>query len=167
MKWTGITGSWRKSCPELRADVNREVALVLQNGKGIVTGGALGVDYQATSLALEYAPDGSRLKVFLPTTLQIYAAHYRKRADEGVITVMQAEALIHQLEIVDHLDSLIVNPEQTEINETTYYLRNSAVMEASDELLAFQANASAGTQDTIDKAIQNGLPVKTFTYNVE
>jgi hypothetical protein len=29
----------------------------------------------------------------------------------------------------------------------------------SDEVYAFQVNNSAGTQDTIDKAIKSGLPI--------
>lgn len=167
MKWVGITGSWRKSCPGLEADLKREVTNVLQSGSGIVSGGALGVDYLATELALVYAPDGSRIKLFLPTPLDTYAAHYRKRANEGVITAEQAEALIRQLETVDKLGALVVNPEQTELNKTTYYLRNTEVMNASDEMLAFQVNASPGTQDTIDKALGRGIPVKVFSYTVE
>ncbi|HMI09160.1 MAG TPA: hypothetical protein VK497_02055 [Candidatus Saccharimonadales bacterium] len=167
MKWIGITGSWRKSSPEMEADLKREVTAVLQNGAGIVAGGALGVDYLATELALIHAPDGSRLKIFLPTSLDMYIAHYRKRAKEGVITVDQSEALIQQLMTVDKLGSLISNLDQTEPNEKTYFLRNTEVINASDEILAFQINASAGTQDTIDKARQRGIPVEVFTYTVE
>jgi hypothetical protein len=167
MKWIGIAGSWRKSCPELQVDLDREVSLALQAGNGIVTGGALGVDYQAINLALKHTPDGSQLKVFLPTTLQIYATHYRKRAGEGVITRSQAEALIYQREIVNNLDCLIVNTEHSELNKTAYYSRNTEVMNASDALLAFQVNGSAGTQDAIDKALQKGMPVTAYTYSVE
>ena len=167
MKWIGITGSWRKSCPELEADLKREVTAALRDGAGIVSGGALGVDYIATELALLHAPDGSRLKVFLPSSLDIYAAHYLKRANEGVITTAQAEALIQQLEAVSGLGSMTVNTEQTELNETTYYLRDTEVVNASNELLAFQVNASAGTQDTIDKARQRKIPTKVFRYIVE
>jgi len=167
MKWIGITGSWRKTCPELQHDLTEEVTYLLDEGNGVVTGGALGVDFHATELALNYAPDGSRLKVFLPTTLEVYTQHYRNRAKEGVITSNQAENLIHQLETVSKLGVLSVNSAESEVNEKTYYLRNTKVLDASDELLAFQVNASEGTQDTIDKAKAKGMPVKVHVYTVE
>lgn len=167
MKWIGVTGSWRKSCPELEHDLVREVKAALQAGYGIVTGGALGVDSIATALALKFRPDGSQIRVILPTTLGIYAAHYQKRADEGVITSKQAEDLIKQLKAVNELGSLVVTHKQTKVNETTYYLRNTEVVNASDELLAFQVNQSAGTGDTVDKARHQGKPVKLFTYTIE
>lgn len=163
----GISGSWRKTCPELDRDLQREVTALLDDGKAVITGGALNVDYKATELALEYDPAGSRLSVYLPTTLSVYAAHYRNRAKEGVITSTQAEALIKQLELVDSIGSLIVNRDQAMVDQNSYYLRNTAVINASDELLAFQVNASAGTQDTIDKAKARGLPVKLFTYQID
>jgi len=166
MIWVGVSGSWRTSSPALKADVAREVTAALTAGKGIVTGGALGVDYDTTELVLQFAPDGSRLKVFLPTTLEIYAAHFRKRAAEGVITSEQAEQLIAQLKRVEQCGVLTVNTEQTPVNPTTYYLRDAEVVNASDELLAFQVNASAGTQDTIDKARAKGVPVKLFSYAI-
>ena len=50
------------------------------------------------------------------------------------------------------------------MNVTTYYLRNQDVVNAADELLAFQVNASAGTQDTVDKARVKGIPVAIFTF---
>jgi hypothetical protein len=103
----------------------------------------------------------------LPTTLEVYTAHYRKRADEGVITREQAEKLVQQLKLVNKLGSLIVNPANQEVNKDTYYLRNTEVVSASDELLAFQVNKSSGTKDTIDKARAKGIPVKLFTYTIE
>jgi hypothetical protein len=166
-KWVGVSGSWRATSSELEKDLRREVSKALANGRGIVTGGALRVDYEATELALEHYPDGSHIKVLLPTTLEVYAAHYRKRADEGVITHEQAEKLINQLERVNILGSLVVNTEYTEVNVDTYYLRNTDVVDASDELLAFLVNNSEGTQDTIDKAKAKGIPVKVFSYTVK
>jgi hypothetical protein len=167
MKWIGITGSWRESCPELEIDLEREVDRALRDGAGIVSGGALGVDYLATEIALRYVPDGSRVKIFLPTTLDVYVAHYRKRADESAITPGQAEALIQQLKTAERLGSIIANTRQTALNKETYYLRNTEVMNASDEILAFQVNASPGTQDTVDKARRRGIPTRVFSYTVE
>ncbi len=94
MKWTGISGSWRKTNELVEADVKRIVREIVIRGYGIVTGGALGVDYIATDEALKLNPSVTQIRVYLPTTLQIYSTHYRKRAAEGVITNEQAEMLM-------------------------------------------------------------------------
>ena len=100
-----------------------------------------------------------------PTSLLTYAAHYRVRAAEGVISAQQAESLIKQLEAVAHAGGLVEHPERPQVvNVTTYYLRNQDVVDVADELLAFQVNASAGTQDTVDKARMKGIPVAVFTF---
>jgi predicted Rossmann fold nucleotide-binding protein DprA/Smf involved in DNA uptake len=96
VRWVGISGSWRYAPPGLRDAVRREVTAALGEGKSIVTGGALGVDYWATETALSTNP--ARLTVILPTTLATYISHYRRRASEGVISAQQAEDLIGQLQ---------------------------------------------------------------------
>jgi hypothetical protein len=166
MTWVGVSGSWRHAPPGLPDDVHQEVAAALKAGKGIVTGGALGVDYWATETALNIDP--RRLKVILPTSFATYATHYRQRAAEGVISAQQAEDLIRQLKSVAQTGSLVEHPERPQVVDvTTYYLRNQDVVDAVDELLAFQVNASRGTQDTVDKARLKGIPVTVITYNTE
>jgi hypothetical protein len=161
--WVGVSGSWRYALPELREAVRKEVAAALAAGKGIVTGGALGTDYWATEIALSIDP--ARLKVILPTSLVTYAAHYRRRATEGIISAHQADDLIRQLEAVAQAGGLMEHPERPQIvNITTYYLRNQDIVDAADELLAFQVNTSAGTQDTVEKAKMKGIPVAVFTF---
>jgi hypothetical protein len=161
--WVGVSGSWRYALPELREAVRKEVAAALAAGKSIVTGGALGTDYWATEIALSIDP--ARLKVILPTSLVTYAAHYRRRATEGVISTQQAEDLIRQLEAVAQAGGLMEHPERPQVVDIiTYYLRNQDVVDTADELLAFQVNASAGTQDTVDKAQVKGIPVAVFTF---
>jgi len=163
MTWVAISGSWRYAPPGLPDVVRREVAAALAAGKRIVTGGALGVDYWATETALSIDP--ARLKVILPTSLATYAAHYRRRATEGVISAEQAEDLIRQLETVAQVGGLVEHPERPQVVDvTTYYLRNQDVVDAADELVAFQVNASGGTQDTVDKARLKGIPIAVFTY---
>src|SRR6185437_12323382 len=98
MKWIGISGTWRQTTPELEEDLISEVKDLLAKGYGVVSGGALGVDYLATQISLDAFPDGTRITVILPTTLTKYASHYRKRASENVITFEQAEELIAQLD---------------------------------------------------------------------
>lgn len=163
MIWVGISGSWRYAIPELRESVQTEVAAALAAGKSIVTGGALGTDYWATEVAL--SADPARLKVILPTSLSTYAAHYRRRAAEEVISARQAQDLIRQLEAVAEAGSLVEHPGRPQVVDTaTYYLRNQDVVDAADELIAFQVNASAGTQDTVDKARRKGIPVALFVF---
>jgi hypothetical protein len=164
--WVGISGSWRHAAPGLPDAVHREVAAALTVGKSIVTGGALGVDYWATETALSIDP--ARLKVIIPTSLATYAAHYWRRATEGVISAQQADELIRQLDAVAQAGGLVEHPERPQVVDvTTYYLRNQDVVDVADELLAFQVNASNGTQDTVDRAQVKGIPVTVFTYWAE
>jgi len=169
MKWIGICGSWRKTSKQVEDDVRKAVRDILSQANAIVSGGALNVDYFATDEAMKINSDGTRIKIFLPTTLTLYAQHYRKRAQEGVITNEQAEMLINQLTTLKKLNSssLIENNENTVIDKTTYYERISQIIDASDELYAFQINNSPGVQDTIDKARRKRIPVKLYSYRID
>lgn len=168
MKWIAISGTWRKTSPEVEQDTRGAVRAIIERGDGIVTGGALNVDYQATDEALKLDPGATRIKVFIPVTLERYAAHYRKRAQEGVITPEQAEALIAQLTQLKEAnpEALIENLENTVVDQTTYFERITEIVKASDELLAFQVNNSEGVQDTINKARAQGKLVHLKSYEV-
>ncbi len=169
MKWIGITGSWRKTSGEVEQDVRSAVKEIIERGDGIVTGGALNVDWYATDEALELNPAATQIKVCLPVTLERYAAHYRKRADEGVITHEQAERLIEQLTKLKAVNptALIEHPTNTVVDPTTYFERNTQVVSLSDEILGFQVNDSGGVQDTVDKATQQGKPVQVKKYDLD
>lgn len=168
MKWIGITGSWRKTNSQVENDVRRIVGQIIDRGDGIVTGGALGVDSIATDEALKHDPSASRIKIFLPSSLETYAAHYRKRAKEGVITESQAEELVTQLTAVNKANpKALIEGLFDALNPTTYFERNTWVVDASDELQAFQVNDSEGVQDTVDKAAKQGKRVKKLVYNIK
>jgi len=166
MKWIAIAGSWKQGAPHLENDVRAAVQEIVERGDGMVTGGALGVDSIATDEYLRNDPLASRIKIFLPATLERYAAHYRRRADEGVITREQAESLISQLEHIKsrNPEAIIEHPTNEIIDKTTYFERITKIVEAADGLEAFQVNMSAGTQDTIDKARAKGIPVNVHAY---
>ena len=168
MKWIAISGSWRLTSEKVESDVRREVADIINSGNGIVSGGALNVDYFATDEAMKLNTDFNQIKIFLPTTLEIYAKHYRKRADEGVITHDQAEELVAQLSKLKEInsDSLIENIANQVVDKTTYYERNLEVVNAADELLAFHVNGSDGVRDTINKAKEKGIPVRVIEYEI-
>ena len=166
MKWVAISGSWRKTNEEVENDVRQAVREIIKRGDGIVTGGALNVDYFATDEALKVNPEAKQIKVCLPVTLDLFSAHYRKRADEGVITHQQAEELITQLTALKKVNpsALIENKKNTIVDKDTYYERNTKVMDLSNELYAFQVNDSEGVQNTVDKARDNGKFVKLKKY---
>jgi hypothetical protein len=166
-KWVGISGSWRLTSPEIENAVRTEVKKIISEGNGIVTGGALNVDYQATDEVL-ISGKLDQLKIFLPVSLELFVTHYQRRATEGIVTDQQAKDVIKQLTTIKKLNpnGIIENMTETVVDTDSYYRRNSEVVNASDELLAFQVNDSRGTQDTIDKARAKGIPVKVFSYTL-
>jgi hypothetical protein len=170
MRWIGISGSWAVTDKKIENDVRNSVRDILKNGGGIVTGGALNVDSFATEESIKIDPKCNHIKIFLPTTLKIYAAHYRKRAVEGVITKKQAEDLIALLQLVKKRNpkALIENKINKIVDKNTYFERNMEVVKAADELYAFHATESTGggTLDTIEKAKKLGIPVRRFDYKV-
>ena len=173
MKWIGISGGWRKTNKEVEQIVRREVSKIMRRGDGIVSGSALGVDSIALDEALKNNPNASRIKILLPTYLKNYAAHYRRRANEGVITRDQAEELIKQLIGLRDINTnaLVENPiEIEEITKEHYYDRNLEVVKKSDSLLAFhirsEKSEGLGTQDTIEKARLRGIPVKVVEFDL-
>jgi hypothetical protein len=158
-----ISGSWRLDSPAVARDVRKTVSSAIERGDGIVTGGALGVDSVATDEVLKRDFEPEQLRVILPTSLELYSAHYLKRAGEGVITTEQAQTLIDQLEEVKDRGTLVELGYLT-VDKESYYARNTAVLDAATSLAAFQVNHSAGTQDTMDKARLRGMPVEHNEY---
>jgi hypothetical protein len=171
MKWIAISGGWRAIDARVEKDVRQTVRKILDRNDGIITGGALGVDFIATDEALRADPSGTHLRVFLPTPLTQYEAHYRARATEGVISPAQAETLIAQLQTVagtpgHSLVEKTASRPPAPIDQTAYYARNTDIVNAADELVAFHINGTQGTQDAIDKARARKIKVTTLTYEV-
>ena len=78
-----------------------------------------------------------------PKSLVTSAAHYRRRAAEGVSSTRQAEGLLRQLQAVAQAGGLVEHPERLQVVDVaTYYLRNQDVADVADELLAFPVHAS-------------------------
>ena len=175
MKWIGISGGWRKTNQKIENDVRKTISDIMKRGDGIVSGGALNVDFIALDEALKNNPKAERIKIFLPTTLEKYAEHYRKHAKLGTITLEQAENLISQLTRLKQTNpkALTESPDTnfTEENKKDkYYERNSKIVEVSDELVAFHITTEntegLGTMDTANKAKTKGIPVKIFSYKL-
>lgn len=175
MKWSGISGSWRRTNQEIEEKLRNIVREIVMQGDGIVSGGALGVDSIALDEALKIDTRAERIRIFLPTTLKTYSAHYRKHALLGTISKEQAEDLISQLSELKKINpkALIEDPDSNFTEETKkqiYYQRNTAIVNASDELVAFQVRTEQsegeGTGDTVKKAKAKGIPVKLFQYDL-
>lgn len=175
MKWICISGSWRKINDEIENKLREIVREIISHGDGIVSGGALGVDYVATDEAMKNNPKADKIKILIPTTLEKYAEHYRKQAKLGTITEIQAENLINQLFQLKNINSeSLAENQDTNFTEETkkkmYYDRNTKAIDMSDELIAFRVISSEseglGTADTIEKAKIKGIPIKLFTYQL-
>jgi hypothetical protein len=165
MKWTAIAGSWRHTNLDIEIKVRESVKSVIALGNGLVSGGALGVDFIATDEALQSGIEASKLKIIIPSTLAIYRSHYLSRAKEGVITYEQAESLISQLVTVKSMGCLVGGLAQV-IDKEAYFQRITKIIDVADELIAFNVNQTAGTQDTINKAQKKGIVVKVFIFSI-
>lgn len=168
MKWVAISGSWRKTNQKLKEDVQKVVREIIKKGDGIITGGALGVDYYATEVVLEFGKVKEQLKVYLPIPIEDFCNHYYKRAKEGVITKEQAEMIVKQLKKVFKINKNIIfdNFGYTKANIESYYARNTKIVENCDIFYAFQVNDSKGTQDAINKARKLGKKVFVKKYKI-
>ena len=85
MKWIAISGSWQKINKKIEKDIRGTVREIISRGDGIVSGGALNSDYVATDEALKVDSDAKRIKIFLPSPLEVYAAHQRQLVKEKII----------------------------------------------------------------------------------
>lgn len=166
MKWVAVAGGWRKTNFAVEEQIRTEIRQLIHQGNGLVSGGALGVDFIATDEALSQNISVNQLKIILPSTLARYADHYLQRAREEVITRQQAIQLISQLEQVQSMGCLIEG-DFLVIDQSAYFNRISKIIDVADELIAFDINQTAGTQDTIKKAQRKGIPVKIFSYSIE
>lgn len=168
MKWIAIAGSWRSINKKIEQDVRRVVRSIALRRDGIVSGGALGVDYFALDEAMKFDPGCENIKIFLPSSLKVFTKHFLKRAFEGVISEKQAKDLIKQLGKLKKINSsaLIENKKNKLVNKKAYYQRIVQIVNAADKLIAFHVNKSQGTQYTIGKAREKDILVKRFIYTL-
>lgn len=175
MKWIAIAGSWHKINSEIEDKIRQTVLEIFKAGNGIVSGGALNVDFIALDEAMKLNPEAERIKIFLPTTLEKYSEHYCKHANLGNITLEQTESLINQLSNLKRVNprALVENPDTNFTEETKkamYFDRISRIIEAADGLVVFAVKTKPGeglaTADTIEKARKKGIPVVEYKYDL-
>lgn len=169
MKRYAISGTRKLYNKQVQRDVETIVREIIHRGDGIITGSALWVDYIATEIAIKESKHlDQQLKLFLPISLEDYCLHYFKRASEGIIDPQQAKILREQLYTIYDLapTAIIDETPYTQANDESYFARNSWIVEACDEVYAFQVNKSKGTQDTINKAKLLWKPIHLKQYSI-
>lgn len=167
MEWVAISGSWRNLTLEIESEVRDNINEIIGQKNGIVSGGALGVDWIATDQAIKLNPKMDKIKIFLPTNLDIYEKYYFKKAEEGKITKDQAQKLISQLkEIKNTNKKSLIECSGSKVNKKTYFKRIDKIIENSDKLLAFRVNKSEGVTYTIQKAEEKGIPLEVYDYQI-
>ena len=173
-RWFGISGTWRTTSGVVENDVRSAVRGITSRGDGVITGGALGVDYFAIDEALKSYPDAAKLKIVIPASFDSYLEHLEAWANghdtgDPAITRAEADLLIDQLTKVRRANPAAIieasGAAPEDIRKDAYFARNTVIAQLLDELLAFQVNNSAGTQDTIDKARTLGKQVIVHSYS--
>lgn len=168
MKWIAIAGSWRQTNKKVEADVRKAVKRIIKNGDGIVSGGALGVDYFALDEAMKNDKKCQKIKIFLPAALKTYLNHLQKRAKEKIISFKQYQAIKEQLKQLKKINpsALKENKKIKKIEKKAYYNRIKKLIKRADSLIAFWVNKSQGTAYTILQAKLKKIPIKIYSYRI-
>ena len=162
MKWVIFTGTWRITNSEVENDVRTAVREVLSVGNGIVTGGATGVDYFVMDEYFKLDQTCRNIRIFLPARLTHFIEDYRKNWKHHPITdkeIDQVEKVLIQIKSINPAAVYEVKKDTGDISQYEYDMRHNEEVTFSDEVYAFQVNNSTGTQDTVDKARDAGLPI--------
>jgi hypothetical protein len=173
MRWYCVSGSWRRLNGAVTDAVRRRVSEIMRSGDGIVSGGASGVDAVALDEALRHDSAARRIRIFIPATPERYFHHLLASGSRARYTRPEdAAPLVARLRELRRRnpDALVGNAADRQIDQTAYYGRNTAEIEAADALLAFpvrnELTASRGTWDTIRKAHRRRLPVEIHPFDL-
>lgn len=164
MKWIIFTGTWRTKNHEVEHDVRQAVREVLARGNGIITGGALGVDWFCMDEVLKQKGERN-LKVIIPSKLETYIEHFYTAVDIGKIELEDCKRLEATLrQIKERNSEVLIEMEFTSLSSSRaeYFARDQAEVDIADAVYAFQVNKSTGTQDTINRAIKAGVPIELY-----
>lgn len=75
-----------------------------------------------------------------------------------------ADTLAEQFAREHNLLMIVFKPDYAEHGRAAPFIRNSAIIEASDAVIAFWDGSSSGTLDSIKKAKKMGKPVTVIEY---
>ena len=170
--WVGITGSWRTINQRVVDDVTEIVRYITSNGFGILTGGALGVDYIATEIVLREQENPKQyLKIALPINRSDYLKHFMNSSLSSRIHTSQMEAIAKQIVYINKNFPEIIfdascfdqneflKPINEKYREDCYSFRNNLVVYGCDGLMPFLVNESNGVKDAIRGAKSMGKPI--------
>ncbi len=168
MKWILFTGTWKLTNQEVENDVREAVQDVMKNGDGILTGGALGVDMFAMEECFRLDNECKKLRIILPTKLDIFLNHFEKAVESGKITEEQCERHENILKLIEKNNpASILEMTFKSISKEEYFAIDAEEVKYSDEVCAFHVNESTGTQHTVEEAIKAGLKIKSHKkYNI-
>ncbi|MEK7538215.1 MAG: hypothetical protein AAB552_00030 [Patescibacteria group bacterium] len=170
MKWIIFTGTWRLTNKEVENDVRKAARRIFENGDGLVTGGATGVDYFAMDEFIKLNPECTRIRIFIPARLHHFIADYHKNWKHAPLNEADIDSLEYLLKLIKERNPSAVfevRKESGDITQAEYDLRHNEEVTFSDEVHAFQVNNSSGTGDTIRKAKEAGLPITLHkTYQI-
>lgn len=160
MKWILFTGSRGPINAKVEEDVRSCVNQVLSENNGILTGGAIGVDYFAMDECL-IRDNLSKLRVILPTKVEYFIHHHERAMLENRISKSEYLLLKNCLEdIVRKSPTSLLEMPFKKISKEEYYKRDEEEVKYADEVLAFHINDSEGTRHTVDTAISVGLKIR-------
>lgn len=168
MRWLAVVGSGPKFDRQIETDVRKTVTEAVEAGDGIVSGGGLGVDQIAIAAAIAASGRRKRLKVILPTPLEVYTSYCRQQASEGRVDPRQAEELVAQLERVRAIGrAALIEMDYEAVSPDSIEAKNQAVVDLADHLLAFGVDQDPQTESTISRAEQRSIPTTVKRYQAD
>lgn len=162
MKWSIFSGTWRLTNKQVENDVRQKAREIFEQGNGLVTGGATGVDYFAMNEFVKLNPECTRIRVFIPARLSHYIKDYRKNWKHHPIDDADIDNLEYLLNIIKTRNPSAVfevRKNEGDISQAEYDLRHNEEVTFSDEIYSFHVNESTGTSDTLAKCTAAGLPI--------
>lgn len=158
--WVGVSGSWRIINQKVVNDTALLVRHMLSKGAGILTGGALGVDYIATEIVLKEGNPLDQLRIILPINRDAFMEHFTNSYYRDGINRTQADFLSRQIyHINTHFPATIFDktpfnetefliPDNKHYREISYDFRSGLVGYGCDGLFGLCVNNSRGVRYT-------------------
>ncbi|MEK6871895.1 MAG: hypothetical protein AABX16_03250 [Nanoarchaeota archaeon] len=176
--WIGISGSWRTINQRVVNDISEIVREVIKKKRGILTGGALGVDYITTEIVLKEGDPKRQLRVVLPVKREAYIEHLTKSYFSDVIDLSQTEHLTDQLMYINNYfpeiifdqthfkESEFLKPENKSYRNKSYYFRNGLIAYGCNGLVGFSVNKSQGVFNTMRSIVSMHKPSFSIGYTI-
>jgi len=168
MEYILFTGTWRITNQEVEKDVRKAVRDVFASGKGVLTGGATGVDYFCMDEALKIDPTGKSLMVLIPAFLEDYINDYYTNWLKYPVKKEDVDSTADILRKFKKLNpSNFVEAPNKIITPKDFDIRSEEEVKVASGVYAFHVNDSIGTQYTLDYAVSKKVPILLHKkYNI-